>query len=170
MAAGAHIQPSLMRTNRWNSADSLRSEGPETHAVHISCVCVHANLPRKWQNRQSEFEENEATQRMAFCWRSIDPRDPLQRGVLPSHIKQTFPFPWLFSASFSCCRFNYLLYLSELKMLFWFRDSCHWYREATLFRVRALGAIRQSKSTAVNPMEKDVSHDVCVCVFVPFCS
>lgn len=26
-------------------------------------------------------------------------------------------------------------------MLFWFRDSCHWYREATLFRVRAPGAV-----------------------------
>lgn len=26
-------------------------------------------------------------------------------------------------------------------MLFWFRDSCHWYQEATLFRVRAPGAV-----------------------------
>lgn len=60
-------------------------------------------------------------------------------------------------------------------MLFWFRDSCHWYREATLFRVRALGAVTQNKSAVVNPMEKEqrMCHTLrhgrscaCVCVWV----
>lgn len=60
-------------------------------------------------------------------------------------------------------------------MLFWFRDSCHWYREATLFRVRALGAVTQNKSAVVNPMEKEqrMCHTLrrgrscaCVCVCV----
>lgn len=58
-------------------------------------------------------------------------------------------------------------------MLFWFRDSCHWYREATLFRVRALGAVTQNKSAVVNPMEKEqrMCHTLrrgrsCACVRV----
>lgn len=49
MAAGAHMQPSLMRTNRWNSADSLRSEGPETHAVqppYLVCVRARKSTPK----------------------------------------------------------------------------------------------------------------------------
>lgn len=54
-------------------------------------------------------------------------------------------------------------------MLFWFRDSCHWYRGATLFRVRAPRAVRHRTRALLLTLwrgTEDMSHlqNGCICI------